>query len=213
MSKLMVYHYIVKQATKALLRELLTRPGIGNEKERVHAFFGKTSVAVVSRTFTSSRKQCRKILPHHFFIILLIGLQVIDTTDSISDGISSVRAKIAARIIDNPNTTSVEPLYIVTGFDSSSYNLAALDSDVTQFQSAVNSLNADEGGDCAEMSGGGTLLAVQNSLPNGNVWVFTDASAKDSHLYHVIAHNAKMMNVKINYGLTGSCSHIDPVST
>jgi hypothetical protein len=130
-----------------------------------------------------------------------------------SDDIASVRDKIAARIINNPEITSLDPLYIVTEFNDPSYSLVALTSDVTQFQSAVNTLGAFGGGDCAEMSGGGTLLAVQNSLPNGNVWVFTDASAKDSHLYNVIAHNAKMMNVKINYGLTGSCSPIDPVST
>ena len=110
-------------------------------------------MAVVSWSFTSRTKHRRKILPHHFSILFLIAFQVIDTTGSMSDDIASVRDKIAARIINNPDITSLDPLYIVTEFNDPSYSLVALTSDVTQFQSAVNTLGAFGGGDCAEMSG------------------------------------------------------------
>ncbi|CAB4034662.1 Hypothetical predicted protein, partial [Paramuricea clavata] len=46
----------------------------------------------------------------------------------------------------------------------------------------VNSLRAHDGGDCPEMGMSGLYLALLNSLPNSDVYYFSDAAAKDAHL-------------------------------
>eukprot|EP00804_Cyclotella_cryptica_P001795 CCRYP_018343-RA/>CCRYP_018343-RA protein AED:0.01 eAED:0.01 QI:1635/1/1/1/0.83/0.57/7/177/448 len=53
---------------------------------------------------------------------------------------------------------------------------------------------------------GGILLAVQNSLPGGIIYVFTDADAKDIGLYSFVRAEAWKKRVTIHFGLTGTCS-------
>ena len=55
----------------------------------------------------------------------------------------------------------------------------------------------------------GILNAVKASLPGGKVWVFTDATTKSTHLLFQVLAEALRKRVKIQFGLTGSCSPVD----
>jgi hemicentin len=52
-----------------------------------------------------------------------------------------------------------------------------------EFVRALDRLTVDGGGDCPEMACGGILQALQNAYPYSYLYVFTDAPAKDHHLY------------------------------
>jgi hypothetical protein len=69
----------------------------------------------------------------------------------------------------------------------------------------VNSLRAHDGGDCPEMGMSGLYLALLNSLPNSDVYYFTDAAAKDAHLVFSVISIALQRKCRINFFISGSC--------
>jgi hypothetical protein len=136
-----------------------------------------------------------------------------DTTGSMYWHLASVRSAISSQIVNNPSIKKLHPLYILTSFNDPYAQIETVTEDVDVFQAAVNSLVADGGGDCPEMAGAGILLALSQSIPGGQVWVFTDASAKDHSTWSLAIHVALQKRITINFALTGSCSCNDPVSS
>jgi hypothetical protein len=126
--------------------------------------------------------------------------------------IESVKKTISDKIINNINIRGRLPLYILTTFNDPYVQVEVSTHDVNEFEDALYYLETYGGGDCAEMAGTGILMAVEASNVGGEIWVFTDASAKDSWLTSWAVFRALLKKVKINFCLTGSCSPIDPVS-
>lgn len=55
----------------------------------------------------------------------------------------------------------------------------------------------------------GVLTAVKASRSGGTVWVFSDATTKQGYLTSQVLAEARRKNVRIFFGLTGSCSPVD----
>ena len=70
----------------------------------------------------------------------------------------------------------------------------------------ANSLTANGGGDCPELGMNGLYLALTHSLPNSDVFYFSDASAKDAHLASVVLSIALTKQCRIYFFISGRCS-------
>ncbi|TKS82851.1 von Willebrand factor A domain-containing protein 7 [Collichthys lucidus] len=107
---------------------------------------------------------------------------VIDTTGSMSDDIAAVRT-VTSSIINSRVGTQDEPsVYILVPFNDPDFGPLTRTTDPNVFKNAINSLTATGGGDLPEMSLSGLQLALTGSPPNSEIFVFTDADAKDTHL-------------------------------
>lgn len=66
-------------------------------------------------------------------------------------------------------------------------------------------IQSKTGGGCAEMAMLGLKKGVEAALPNSIVYVFTDASAADIHLYSEVEALIRKKQITVNFLLTGDC--------
>ena len=77
---------------------------------------------------------------------------------------------------------------------------------IDNFLNAVEQLNADGGGDCAEPSIGALIRAIRASEPNSPIYVYTDAPPSDPNRLAEAQALISEKGVTVNYGLTDGCS-------
>jgi hypothetical protein len=79
------------------------------------------------------------------------------------------------------------------------------------FKAAIAALTTSPPGvDCPELAMEGMLNALGPADPGGQLFVWTDATAKDSFLRGTVSALARSKNIRITLVLFGSCSPIDP---
>ncbi|MEQ2230395.1 hypothetical protein ILYODFUR_028834, partial [Ilyodon furcidens] len=106
----------------------------------------------------------------------------VDTTGSMGDDIQAVK-DVTSSIIDRKLGTEDEPsVYILVPFNDPDFGPLYQTTDPKVFKSYINSLIPNGGGDFPEMSLSGLQLALTGAPPNSEIYVFTDATAKDEHL-------------------------------
>ncbi|XP_027023495.2 von Willebrand factor A domain-containing protein 7-like [Tachysurus fulvidraco] len=107
---------------------------------------------------------------------------VIDTTGSMSDDIDKVR-RVTSSIIESKTRTAAQPSeYILVPFNDPDYGPLTRTTDPDLFKKQLNALTASGGGDAPEMCLSGLRLALTGSPPQTEIFVFTDADAKDTYL-------------------------------
>ncbi len=169
------------QASSDFINQILQAPGVKNEFKPIQALMGLTGT---------------------------LGF-VIDTTGSMGSVIGQVKNQVTRAVNSIQDKTEV-PEYLLQTFNDPSVGTPFVTQDPKTLLAAVNSLSVGGGGDCPELSMTGTLRAVEASLPNSNLFVFTDATSKDGSLSSQVATKAGAKNTKVNFLLNGSCSPIDP---
>ncbi|XP_035999419.1 von Willebrand factor A domain-containing protein 7-like [Fundulus heteroclitus] len=139
---------------------------------------------------------------------------VVDTTGSMGDDIAAVKT-VTASIIDSKLGTQDEPsVYVLVPFSDPGFGPLVRTTDPEVFKTYINSLRASGGGDPPELSLSGLQLALTGAPPNSEIFVFTDAPAKDRHLRNpliaLIEHTKSVVNfMKTNvYGVRHQ-SHAD----
>ncbi|MCJ8730232.1 hypothetical protein PDJAM_G00181910 [Pangasius djambal] len=129
---------------------------------------------------------------------------VIDTTGSMSDDIAEVR-RVTSSIIDNKTSTAAEPSeYILVPFNDPDYGPLIRTTDPNVFKQRLNALTADGGGDAPEMCLSALQLALTGSPPQTEVFVFTDADAKDGWLKSTVKALIEITKSKVNFMLTNT---------
>ncbi|XP_070536663.1 von Willebrand factor A domain-containing protein 7-like isoform X1 [Ptychodera flava] len=128
-----------------------------------------------------------------------------DVTGSMSDDIAAAKTE-CYRLIDERVGTVNEPAnYVLVPFSDPDYGPVYITTDPEEFKAAIGNLAVDGGGDCPELSMAGTILAIQNSLPGSDLYVFTDASAKDNEKAFEVIKLGLNRRIKITYFITGHC--------
>ncbi|XP_057698886.1 von Willebrand factor A domain-containing protein 7-like [Corythoichthys intestinalis] len=107
---------------------------------------------------------------------------VIDTTGSMVDDITEAKA-VAFDIIDSKIGTPQEPAaYILVPFNDPEVGPLLYTEDADIFKVEIDKLTAFGGGDLPEMCLTGLQLALTAAPVSSEIFVFTDAPAKDAHL-------------------------------
>ncbi|XP_060942356.1 von Willebrand factor A domain-containing protein 7-like [Limanda limanda] len=128
----------------------------------------------------------------------------IDTTGSMSDDIEAVR-EVTSSIINSRVGTDDEPsAYILVPFNDPDFGPLMRTQDPEAFKRAINSLTATGGGDTPEMSLSGLRLALTGAPPGSDIFVFTDAPAKDDHLLGAVISLVERTKSVVNFMITGS---------
>lgn len=134
----------------------------------------------------------------------------IDTTGSMGTVIAGVRAS-AIGIVDGRLGTDREPSkYVLSPFNDPGVGPTTVTADPNVFKSRINGLFASGGGDCPELSMAGAFNAVDASDNGGDVFLYTDASAKDAGLLSSVLSLSSSKKVRLFFALFGSCSPYDP---
>ncbi|XP_042287705.1 von Willebrand factor A domain-containing protein 7-like [Thunnus maccoyii] len=129
---------------------------------------------------------------------------VIDTTKSMSDDIETVR-NVASSIINSQVGTENEPsVYILVPFNDPGFGPLIRTTDPQVFKDALNSLTATGGGDEEELSLSGLQLALTAAPTSSDIFVFTDAPAKDKDLKSTVIALIERTQTVVNFMITGS---------
>lgn len=178
------YHYsagqLAQEASKQFIRDIKNTPGV-------------------------TPAQMKRL----FGIELTLSI-AIDTTGSMGPIIESVKNQAIA-IVDARIGTPLEPTkYVLAPFNDPSVPTAMVFDEPNGFKAAISSLSASGGGDCPELAVGGMLQALASSGRGGDLFMFTDASAKDTANVGSALALAEEKKITVHTSLFGSCSPVDP---
>lgn len=134
----------------------------------------------------------------------------IDTTGSMGPIIDSVKNQ-AIQIVDTRLGTDQEPSkYVLAPFNDPGVGPVTVTDNPDTFKAAISSLFASGGGDCPELAMAGMLQGLAASDDGGDLFMFSDASAKDSAAAGNVSSLATSKDIKVFPILFGSCSPVDP---
>ncbi|XP_047463501.1 von Willebrand factor A domain-containing protein 7-like [Mugil cephalus] len=131
---------------------------------------------------------------------------VIDTTKSMHDEIEEVKT-IASDIISQVETEDKPSSYTVIPFNDPEIGPLKHTTDPADFKNIINSLHASGGGDQAELSLSGLQLALTSTHSNSEIFLFTDAPAKEVNLKSAVVALIEWTQTAVNFIIT------DPVMT
>ncbi|MEQ2218000.1 hypothetical protein XENOCAPTIV_027736 [Xenoophorus captivus] len=127
---------------------------------------------------------------------------VIDTTGSMSDDIEEARA-VVYEIIDSKKGTQDEPSeYILVPFNDPDFGPMIRTTDAQKMKTEISKLTATGGGDVPEMCLSGLQLALTGAPSSSNIYVFTDATAKDIALKDTIVALIRSTKSTVSFFMT-----------
>ncbi|XP_076842848.1 von Willebrand factor A domain-containing protein 7-like isoform X1 [Brachyhypopomus gauderio] len=140
---------------------------------------------------------------------------VIVTSVSTADLISEVKS-LTAFIIDSRQGTTNEPSsYILVPFSDTGFGPLTQTTDFRDFNKTINALSASGGGNRSEMSLSGLWLALAAAPAGSEIFLFTNAEAKDVELKSTVLALIESMKFTVNVMLTNALSNtglLNPVN-
>jgi alpha-tubulin suppressor-like RCC1 family protein len=137
----------------------------------------------------------------------------IDTTGSMGEEINGVKSAVSQMVKSRIGTSEEPSLYVLSIINDPALPGYIKTTSSDTFLSTLSILYAGylgNGGDCPEMSGFGTYQAASALITGSNLFVYTDASIKDTGAMTVAALLANEKNIRVNSALSGHCSPYDP---
>ncbi|KAM9788508.1 von Willebrand factor A domain-containing protein 7-like [Neosynchiropus ocellatus] len=127
----------------------------------------------------------------------------IDVTESMSDDIQVVR-DVTASVIDRAGDANKPALYILVPFGDPDVGPVVRTTDPIVFKSVVNSLSVSGGGDDAEMSLSALQMALNTAPRSSEVFLFTDAPARDGNLSSTVIALIERKQAMVNFMVSNS---------
>uniref|UniRef100_A0AAQ6A6K1 VWFA domain-containing protein n=1 Tax=Amphiprion ocellaris TaxID=80972 RepID=A0AAQ6A6K1_AMPOC len=128
---------------------------------------------------------------------------VIDTTGSMSVDIAEAK-RVVSEIIDSKRGTEQEPsAYILVPFNDPGFGPLLVTTNADVFNNRISKLYASGGGDRPELCLSGLQLALTAAPSASDIFVFTDAPAKDAHLKSTIMALIESTKSVVTFMLTG----------
>ncbi|KAF3852030.1 hypothetical protein F7725_005385 [Dissostichus mawsoni] len=126
---------------------------------------------------------------------------VIDTTGSMSDDIAEAK-RVSFAIIDSKRGTQQEPYaYILVPFNDPGFGPVTMTTNADFFKDSINKLSASGGGDTRVMLVW-TAACPDCCSTSSEIFVFTDAPAKDAHLKSTITAIIESSKSVVTFMLT-----------
>ncbi|MFT7722871.1 MAG: VWA domain-containing protein [Roseateles sp.] len=169
-------------ATEGLIRQVLAAPGVAGNERAIRAFLDVRGA---------------------------VGF-IVDTTGSMGSVIAGVKSSIGRIVTAVAGGANPPDRYVLVDFNDPSVSSATVTANAPTLLSAANALFASGGDDCPELAMTGALRAVNASPDASQLYLFTDASAKDSGLAGNVITQARAKQITISFLTFGSCSPIDP---
>jgi len=135
---------------------------------------------------------------------------VVDTTGSMGTEIASVRQQIF-QIINSRISLGIPTTYILVPYNDPAIGTVTVTDDPNVFTTAVNGLSASGGGDCPEPLNTALLRAFGEIQSGGDIFLFTDARAKDSDLTFSVGTCARTSGIRLTSVFSGEfdCPMLD----
>ncbi|XP_077102696.1 von Willebrand factor A domain-containing protein 7 [Siphateles boraxobius] len=130
---------------------------------------------------------------------------VFDTTGSMSNNIAEAKT-VTFSIIDSRRGTSEEPSeYILVPFNDQGFGPLMKTENADKFKELINLLSASDGSNPG-MCLSGLQLTLTEAPPSSDIFVFTDASVKDTELKSAVEAMMQITKSTVTFLLTNSIS-------
>uniref|UniRef100_A0A3P9I7K2 von Willebrand factor A domain containing 7 n=1 Tax=Oryzias latipes TaxID=8090 RepID=A0A3P9I7K2_ORYLA len=127
---------------------------------------------------------------------------VLDTTGSMFEEITAARLRAHSIIQSRTSSPDQTSTFVLVPFHDPDVGPVYEEEDPNTFMQHLENLIALGGGDEPEMCFSAILLALTHSPPLSDIFVFTDASPKDAHLFDAVKALALKKQSKITFLLT-----------
>ncbi|KAK2846963.1 hypothetical protein Q5P01_009962 [Channa striata] len=127
---------------------------------------------------------------------------VMDTTGSMFEEITAARLRAHSIIQSRAGSTEQPGTYVLVPFHDPAVGPVYETDDPNQFMQHMENLMALGGGDEPEMCLSAVQMALTHSPPLSEIFVFTDASPKDFHLFDAVKAVALEKQSKVTFLLT-----------
>ncbi|XP_030237572.1 von Willebrand factor A domain-containing protein 7 isoform X2 [Gadus morhua] len=179
-----------------------------------HHYLHLEAARLASEATMAVLKDLRDTVGHAPFLRLFSVQQppalvfVIDTTGSMFEEINAARLRALAIIQGRAESSAGQPgTYLLVPFHDPEVGPVYETDDPEQFMGYLEDLMALGGGDEPEMSLSAIQLALTHSPPLSEIFVFTDASPKDAHLFSSVKALTLEKQCKVTFLLTEDPSH------
>ncbi|KAG8002177.1 von Willebrand factor A domain-containing protein 7 [Nibea albiflora] len=157
-----------------------------------HHYLHAEAATLATEATLSVLRDLRDTVGHETFLRLFSVKQapalvfVMDTTGSMFEEISAARLRAHAIIQSRANSPGQPSTFLLVPFHDPKVGPVQETDDPNQFMQFLENLMALGGGDEPEMCLSAVQLALTHSPPLSEIFVFTDASPKDIHLFDAV---------------------------